>query len=206
MAHLGIFGGTFNPPHIGHLILAEEAVAQLQLDQVILVPTRQSPHKQIEGDPGAEERFELCQLATEGDERIVVSRIELDREGRSYTVETLRLLHKQRPKDELTFLVGADMACSLPSWREPKEVLSLCWLGVVEREGCSREEILEAVSSIPNARSRLKFLTAPRIDLSSTLVRKYVAAGRSVRYLVGECVARRIERAGYYRNMQRKPT
>ena len=200
MARVGLLGGTFNPPHIGHLVCAQEAWAQLGLDRVLLVPVFSPPHKEADGDPGAEVRVALCEAAVAGDPRLGVSRAEADVPGRSYTVDTLKRLHDARPEDQLTFIVGGDMAASLPSWREPQAILELCTIGAAARDGVGREELLERLDSeLPGAADRIRFFDMPRIDVSSTLIRRRVAAGEPVRYLVPDAVAAQIEREGLYR-------
>jgi nicotinate-nucleotide adenylyltransferase len=199
---IGILGGTFNPPHLAHLVCAQEAHAQLGLDRVVLMVAGVPPHKAVEQDPGAEVRFELCRLAVAGDERLAVSRAELDRAGRSFTIDTLRLLHETDPQDELTFIVGGDMARSLPTWREPEGVLSLATLAVAERAGAGvdgeRDAIQAALRPLAGA-ERVRFFGMPRIDVSSSLVRERVAAGEPIRYLVPDAVAERIAAGGLYR-------
>lgn len=199
MARVGILGGTFNPPHVAHLILAQEAHDQLGLDRVLLMPVHTPPHKELSGDPGPAVRAELCRLATRGDERLEVSTLEIDRAGPSYTVETLTALHAARPADELVFLVGGDMAHSLPTWREPEEILRLATLGVAERQGIGREDILARVAGLDPAGERIRFFDVPRLDLSSTLVRRRAAAGLGVRYLVPAAVAEYVDSHGLYR-------
>lgn len=197
---LGILGGTFNPPHIGHLICAQEALDQLALDRVVLMPAHQPPHKQVDGDPGAEARCELCRLAIEGEDRLEVSRLELERAGRSYTVDTLRTLHDQHPQDDLTFIVGGDMARSLPTWREPEAVLELATLAVAERAGAERDDIRGELRTLRGATGeRVRFFDMPRIDVSSTMLRERVATSRPIRYLVPDAVAQAIAQNGWYR-------
>jgi len=197
---LGLLGGTFNPPHIGHLVCAQEAHAQLGLDRVLLVPVHTPPHKETDGDPGVEVRVALCEAAVAGDERLGVSRAEADVPGRSYTVDTLNRLHDARPEDQLTFIVGGDMAASLPQWREPRAILELCTIGAAARDGVGRDEVLERLDrELPGASDRIRFFDMPRIDISSTLIRRRVAAGEPVRYLVPDAVAASIEREGLYR-------
>ena len=197
---VGLLGGTFNPPHIGHLVCAQEAWAQLGLDRVLLVPVFSPPHKEADGDPGVEVRVALCEAAVAGDERLGVSRAEADVPGRSYTVDTLNRLHDARPEDQLTFIVGGDMAASLPEWREPQAILELCTIGAATRDGVGREELLERLDTeLPGAADRIRFFDMPRIDVSSTLIRRRVAAGEPVRYLVPDAVAAQIEREGLYR-------
>jgi nicotinate-nucleotide adenylyltransferase len=115
--------------------------------------------------------------------------VDADRPGPSWTVDTLRRLHEQAPEHDLTFIVGGDMAYSLPTWREPEAVLELAELGVAEREGVGRADIAEALSALPGALDRVRFFEMPRIDVSSSYIRRQVAAGRPVRYLVPDAVA-----------------
>lgn len=196
---VGLLGGTFNPPHVAHLVCAQEAWAQLGLDRVLLLPVHTPPHKEVDGDPGVEHRVALCEAAVAGDERLGVSRAEVDVPGRSYTVDTLNKLHEARPEDQLTFIVGGDMAASLPEWREPRAILGLCTIGVAAREGVGSEQVLQRLESeLPGAAGRVQFFDMPRIDISSTLVRRRVAAGQPVRYLVPDAVAGYIQREGLY--------
>jgi len=195
---VGILGGSFNPPHIGHLVCAQEAHAQLGLDIVVLMPVGSAPHKQRDGDPGAELRHELCQLAVAGDERLAVSRLELDRAGPSFTVDTLRQMHEDRPDDELTFIAGADMARSLASWRDPRGLLQLARFAVAERSGVSGPQISGYLEDVGPA-ERFAFFDMPRIDISSSVVRRRAAQGESIRYLVPDEVRVAVQRHGLYR-------
>lgn len=196
---LGILGGTFNPPHLGHLVCAQEAHDQLALDRVVLMPAARPPHKQVAADPGAEVRYDLCRRAVAGDERFEVSRLELDRPGQSWTVDTLRTLRDEHPQDDLIFIVGGDMARSLPSWRDPEAVLELATLAVAERAGSEREDIRGELRGLDAAtRERVRFFEMPRIDVSSSQVRERVATGRPIRYLVPDAVAEAIAEHGWY--------
>jgi nicotinate-nucleotide adenylyltransferase len=186
---LGILGGTFNPPTLAHLLLAQEAHSQLGLDEVVLMPVFAPPHKEAAEDPGPEARAEMCRIAVGDDPRFSVSELEIERGGASYTVDTLRELHATFPGNELSFIIGGDMAFSLPTWREPGEVVALARLAVAEREGARRADILERLATIPGAVDRTDFFDLPRVDISSSLVRRRVAAGRPIRYLVPDGVA-----------------
>lgn len=199
MERVGLLGGTFNPPHIGHLICAQEAHEQLSLDAVLLVPVYAPPHKAIEADPGVQHRVALCRAAVADDPRFGVSLIEADRPGPSFTVDTLRALHAREPEHDLTFIVGGDQAHSLPAWREPTAVLTLATLAVAEREGVRRADISERLASLRVADDRVRFFDMPRLDISSSLVRRRVAADRPIRWLVPDGVATYIEREGLYR-------
>jgi nicotinate-nucleotide adenylyltransferase len=191
---LGLLGGTFNPPHIGHLICAQEARAQLGLDRVELVPVHSPPHKEVIDDPGPEVRLELCRAAVAGDEGLGVCDVEVRRPGPSFTVDTLRELDPEN--QELTFIVGGDMALSLPTWREPGEVLRMARLGVAERVWAVRADIEVRLAPLGD---RIDFFAMPRIDISSTEVRRRVAKGRPIRYLVPDAVAEAVAERGLYR-------
>jgi nicotinate-nucleotide adenylyltransferase len=204
MGDIGILGGTFNPPHMGHLVMAQEALDQLDLDRVVFMPVAVPPHKEAREDPGAAARLELCRLAVAGDERFEVSTLETDRGGASFTVDTLRELHDAEPEHDLTFIVGGDMAQSLPAWREPEAILALARLAVAEREGVRREDIARRLDSLHGG-DRVVFFDMPRIDVSSSTIRRRVAEGRPVRYLVPDPVAAAIAEHGLYRQPAGRP-
>jgi nicotinate-nucleotide adenylyltransferase len=196
---LGIFGGVFNPPHIGHLVCAQEALVRLELDEILIVAVGQAPHREVEDDPGGETRLALCQAAVEGDERLRVSRVELDRPGPSYTVDTLRAVREQRSADDdLVLLLGGDQAADLAHWHEPEEVLALAEVGVVARSDLSPDDVRARLGGLRGAEG-LRFFEMPRIDISSTLVRRRVAEGLPIRYLVPGPVERLIGERRLYR-------
>jgi nicotinate-nucleotide adenylyltransferase len=199
MARVGILGGTFNPPHIGHLVMAQEAHQQLALDHVVLMPVHTPPHKELHADPGTEVRAQLCRLAVEGDERLRVSTREINREGPSYTVQTLRAITAEQPEDELVFIVGGDMALSLPTWKEPEAILALATVAVAAREGTGRQDIAARLAGLAGVQERMRFFEMPRLDVSSSEIRRRVAAGRPVRYLVPTAVAEYLGAHGLYR-------
>jgi nicotinate-nucleotide adenylyltransferase len=194
---VGILGGAFNPPHLGHLVCAQEACAQLGLDEVAFVPVFLPPHKEVDHDPGVDVRVELTRLAVRDDSRFWVSRVEADVPGRSYTVDTLRRLHESSPADELTFIMGGDMAHALPTWHQPEAVLALATLGVAEREGIRRTDIMERLAELAGA-DKIRFFDMPRLDISSSSIRRRAASGRPIRYLVPDAVAEYITSEGLY--------
>jgi nicotinate-nucleotide adenylyltransferase len=194
---VGILGGVFNPPHIGHLVCAQEALVQLELESMLLMPVREAPHRPVEDDPGAELRAEMCQRAVAGDERVEVSRAEVEREGPSYTVNTLRQWRERSPDDEVFWIMGGDQAASLASWREPEEVLSLATIAVVPRTGWHREEVVIRLVKLKGA-AQVVFFDMPRIDVSSSMVRRRVASGKPIRYLVPDAVAELVAERGLY--------
>jgi nicotinate-nucleotide adenylyltransferase len=199
VARLGILGGSFNPPHLAHLVCASEAAAQLDLDRVLLTPVAAPPHKDADRDPGPQERLELCRLAIVGDERLGVCDVEVRRGGPSYTVDTLRELHARDPEDDLTFIVGGDIALGLPSWHEPEAVLGLARLAVAERSGAGRQDIATRLAERFADASPPVFFDMPRLDISSSQIRRRVAEGRPIRYLVPDPVAEHIARGRLYR-------
>ena len=184
---IGILGGTFNPPHLGHLICAQEAYLQLGLDRVTLVPARIPPHKPVEDEPGAAHRLALCRLAIGRDERFAVSDLEINRQGPSYTVDTLEELHSSAPDQELFLIVGGDIAAGLPTWHRPERVLSLATLAVAKRRGTPKAAVDEALSSLPGG-ERTCFFPMPRIGISSTMLRDRVRAHEPIRYYVPDAV------------------
>jgi nicotinate-nucleotide adenylyltransferase len=162
------------------------------------MPVGAASHKEIEQDAGREARYELCRLAIAGDERLTVSRREIDSDRPSYTVDTLRAMREDAPEDELVFIMGGDEAKSLSEWREPEEVLRLATVAVAEREPARREQVSAALAGLEGS-ERVIFFSMPVIDVSSTLVRERVAAGRPIRYLVPGAVADYIDQKGLYR-------
>jgi nicotinate-nucleotide adenylyltransferase len=180
------------------LVCAQEAYEQLELDEVVLMPVGEAPHREIEKDPGAELRAVLCEAAVDGAQWLTVSRVEVERGGQTYTVETLAELTQRNPETEYVFVLGADQARRLAGWREPERVLELAELAVAERSGASVDEVRETVAALGGG-GRMKTFAMPRIDVSSTEIRARIATGRPYRFLVPERVAEIIEREGLYR-------
>ncbi|MDX6649608.1 MAG: nicotinate-nucleotide adenylyltransferase [Solirubrobacteraceae bacterium] len=197
MARLGILGGTFNPPHVGHLLCAQEARVRLDLDAVLLMPVASPPHKPLRDDPGPERRLEMCRLAAAEEDWLEASDLEVSRGGPSYTVDTLEALHDSHPEDELTWIAGGDMALSLPAWRDPERVLSLARFAVAERGEARRADIERALAGL-EGRHSVVFFEMPRIDVSSSTVRDRVAAGLPVRWLVPDAVGAYVREHGLY--------
>jgi nicotinate-nucleotide adenylyltransferase len=176
---VGILGGTFDPPHHGHLIAAQDAITDLELDKVIFIPAAVPPHKQRNQVSAPPIRLRMIEAATRGDERFEVSDVELRRTGPSYTVDTLRELRAARPGDQFFLLLGVDQVREFQSWREPDEVLRQAALIMLARAGIEDAgggDIVEQTVRVT------------RIDVSSTLIRDRVRAGRPIRYLVPAAV------------------
>ena len=184
----GILGGTFNPIHTGHLLLAETARDALALDRVLFIPARQPPHKSAKGLlPGAV-RYELVQLAIRDHPAFVASDIELQRDDVSYSLETVQILSKQLPSAKLFLLIGQDMLSV--RWKGWEEITSLCTLVVAHRPG----------AAAPRRQKGLKWLPMPQVEIASSDIRTRLKAGRSIRYLVPAAVERYIrERTLYQR-------
>ncbi len=195
---VGILGGAFNPPHIGHLVCAQEALIQLELERVLFVPVGEAPHRELEADPGPEVRLEMVELAIAGDPRFATSRLEIDREGPSYTVDTLRELGASAPDDELFLILGGDQAAALPQWHEPEQVLELAQVAVAERTNWSRNAVGIKVGRLKGA-ERIRYLDMPIIQVSSTSLRRRIGDGRPIRYLVPDGIVDHIAANDLYR-------
>lgn len=197
---LGVFGGSFDPIHLGHLRLAEEAREGFALDRVLFVPTWVSPFKTGHVTTPPEHRLEMVRLATAHNAAFAYSAIECIREGTSYTVDTLRTLQAENPSAELWFLTGTDAIADLPRWREPEEVLRLTRFAVATRAGTTVEEAQAKLSHLPGAwQDRISFFPMTNIDISSTDIRSRLATGRSVRYLLPPDVEQYIAAQGLYK-------
>jgi nicotinate-nucleotide adenylyltransferase len=189
---LGVLGGSFNPPHRGHIELARHARPELALDRVLLAPARISPGKPVEDDPGPGHRLEMCRLAAADVEGVEVCALEIEREGPSYTVDTLRTLHAAHPHTELTFILGADVAATLPAWHEAAELPALARFAVALRPDVEHRPDPAGFSSASHsdpAGFPIVHLHMPMIDASSSLVRERVRRGLPVEELVGPAVA-----------------
>ena len=197
MTRIGILGGTFNPPHLGHLICGQEALLQLDLDRILMIPAGLPPHKPVDEDPGPVHRLELCRRAVQGDERFEVSALEMERDGPSYTVDTLAKLHQIAPDSELYLILGGDAAAGLSAWRDPERVLSLATLAIARRRGTSREAIDITLSQVRGG-ERARFVRMPRIEISSTEIRERVQRHQSIKYLVPDAVASYIDEHQLY--------
>jgi nicotinate-nucleotide adenylyltransferase len=196
---IGIFGGTFNPPHLGHLVCAQEGYLRLGLQRVFLVPARIPPHKPVDDEPGVGHRLEMTRIASEGSDWLEVSELEVQREGPSYTVDTLEELHSRTPDSELFLIVGADVAAGMPKWRDPERVLSLATLAVAERPGTARSAVEGALHAIQGG-EHATFFEMPEIGISSTMLRDRVRAGQPTRYLMPDAVRSYIDQHSLYRS------
>lgn len=191
---LGIFGGSFDPPHIGHLLVADNACEQLRLDRLVFVPAGMQPLKAGRAVADAPQRLEMVRLLADGDPRFEVSAAEVDRSGLSFSVETLTHFALEYPDAERFFLVGADVLSSFARWREPQRVLELATLVVLQRADADPPALPPGMDS-----RSLRRLETRRVDISSTEVRSRVRQGKSIRGFVTDNVAAYIARNGLYR-------
>lgn len=194
---IGVFGGTFDPPHVGHLVVAQDAHAQLGLDRLLLVPARIPPHKPEGAAASAALRLEMLRSAVEGDARFEVDDLELRRDGPSYTVDTLRALGGRWPDAEFFLIIGADQFREFGGWRDAGAIVGMATLVVLARDGLELAGASRALAEAGVAAEWTR-LEPTRIDVSSTMVRERVRAGRPIRYLVPDVVRAVIEREGLY--------
>lgn len=199
---LGIFGGSFDPVHYGHLLLAETCREQCALDQVWLLPAAASPFKQDRHIAAARHRLDMLRLAVGGHPAMQISTLEIDRGGVSYTVETLTAIHAQQPEAELFLLMGADAVTDLPQWRAAARICELAIPVVVRRAGAA-EPSFDALQTVTSPQRlelfRAHQVTMPIVELSSTDIRTRVARGQSIRYRTPRAVEKYIESHGLYR-------
>lgn len=197
---IGVLGGSFDPIHLAHLVMAECVREALGLDVALFVPVAEQPLKVGRPVTPAEHRVTMVELAIAGNAHFALSRVEVDRPGPSYTVDTLRLLREgwRGPGEtEMWFIVGADSLATLPKWRDPASILAQARLAVVKRPGIT-PDMAALDATLPQLRDRIDWVDAPLIDISATDMRQRVSEGRSIRYRVPEAVREYIEREGLY--------
>lgn len=199
LVRLGVFGGTFDPPHIGHLVIAEQAMGQLGLDRVLFVPVGVPPHKLAEAVTPAEVRLEMVRAAVAGNPGFAISDMEVRRAGPSFTVDTLCTLRTCRPDDEVFCLIGSDSAVQLHTWHDPGRLYRMATFAVVMRPGWPSAQLDTWLATQPPAmRPRFRIVEVPLLAVASRDLREAAAAGRSIRYLVPEAVRLVIARHGLY--------
>lgn len=196
---LGIFGGTFDPPHIGHQILAAEAYDQLNLDKVLWVLTPNPPHKNDQEITSLEARLKMVKASIAENERFELSRVEMDRQPPHYSVDTLSILAERYPSAELIYLVGSDSLIDLHTWHKPDEFVAACdGIGVMCRPG-EELELRKLEEQTPGVSAKLLFIDAPLLEISSTEIRSRIVKGLTYRYYLPEVVYRIIEDDRLYR-------
>lgn len=199
---IGIMGGTFNPIHNGHLVLAQTAYEQFDLDQILFMPTKNPYYKKLNQSATLENRTSMVKLAIEDNPAFVFSDLELLREGNTYTVETLRILTEENPNAEYYFIMGADSLYQFETWKEPEEILSLATILVAARDDVSTHAIEGQIEYLENKYddANIKCLFTPNLEISSNNLRKRCREGRSIRYLLPKEVEAYILEQGLYCN------
>jgi nicotinate-nucleotide adenylyltransferase len=203
VTRLGLLGGTFDPPHYGHLVAAQEVAWRLALDQVLFLPARQNPLKRGEASSPAEDRCEMVRLAIEGNPRFALSRLDLDRPPPSYTADLLQALAS--PERELFFVVGADILPELHRWRDPGEILRLARLVIVNRPGSLAPDLTRLNQLSPGAGSGARLVEIPGLAIASRELRERVRSRVPIRYLTPPAVERYIAEHGLYRTHPFEP-
>ncbi len=184
MQTIGIFGGTFDPPHLGHLILAAEAHAQLGLDRLLWVLTPDPPHKQGQSIASLNHRLAMVRLAIDGDPQFELSTVDMDRPGPHYALDTVRIIAKQNPRAELIYLMGGDSLRDLPLWHRPVDFLAACHvIGVMRRPG-DAIDLPSLEKKIPGLPDKVRFVEAPLLEIAAHEIRARVAGGRPFRYFL----------------------
>lgn len=196
---LGMLGGTFNPIHLGHIGLAQAFISSLGLDRVLLIPASVPPHKEAPRLASAQDRFNMCQIAARGHDKIEACRLELERDGKSYTADTLRSLKELYPKAQLYLITGADMFLTLQDWREPETIFSLATICTAPRGGAGRETLMEHAKFLKTLGARCEVLKEPIMQVSSSTIRQAAASGGDAAPLTGAGVAEYIRTNGLYK-------
>jgi nicotinate-nucleotide adenylyltransferase len=196
---IGIFGGTFDPPHVGHLILAEECRSQLQLDLLLWAVTDNPPHKRYTNVSPVEQRVALVEKAIQGNPAFHLSRIDIDRPGPHYAIDTMNLLHKEYPDSQLFYLMGGDSLHDLPTWQRPQDFLRVCdGIGVMRRH--EDEVDLESLEKVmPGISKKVNIVEAPILEISSKQIRQRIAEGMGYRYYLRDAVYKAIADLGLYK-------
>jgi GTP-binding protein len=196
---IGILGGTFDPVHLGHMMIAEEAKTALELKEVILIPAGQPMSKSNENVTSAKHRLEMLKLAVEGSPYLKVSAVETERKGPSYTADTIAEIRKKSGRgDELYFILGWDSLAQLPDWHEPSRIIAMCTLVVVPRPGYAKPRLKTLEGVLPGISDKVIFLEKPRVDISATEIRELAAKGESIDHLVPDKVAAYIKKNKLY--------
>lgn len=198
MERIGILGGTFDPPHVGHLILAQHAVDAIGLTRLLFMPAADPPHKQQETKTPVNHRLAMLECATLDNAQFSISRVDVDRPGPHYSVDMLRLVQVEYPQANLYFIMGGDSLRDLPKWHKPQELISLCRIAVMRRpQSVISVDMHSAI--LPELEERLTIVDAPLIDISSTAIVARIEAGLSIRYLVPDAVLSYINTNQLYR-------
>lgn len=196
---LGIMGGTFDPVHYGHMVAAETARVEFGLDRVLFIPTGSPLHKENRSISDANLRYEMVEMSIQSNNNFMVSRMEIDREGTTYTVDTLRILHDIFPQQELHFITGTDALKEMLTWHEHEEIIRLAKIIGVSRPGYDSKNLIEKISrKYPFTKNRITQIEIPALAISSTDIRMRVASNKPIRYLLPDEVRLFIKNKGIY--------
>ncbi|HEX7102032.1 MAG TPA: nicotinate-nucleotide adenylyltransferase [Nitrolancea sp.] len=194
---LGILGGTFDPVHLGHLIIAEELKFRLELEHVLFLPSRRPPHKTLQEISPNADRMTMLELAIEGNPHFGISTVDMHREGLSFTSDSLAIIRDEHPETDIFFLMGQDSLRDLPSWHEPNFIAERARLGVALRPGVE-VDVDAILRAVPAARGRLQLIPVPLIQISSREIRRRVYHGEPITYQVPRAVEDHIRKVGLY--------
>lgn len=196
---IGLFGGTFDPPHLGHLILASEAYSQLNLNRLLWVLNPDPPHKQDQIITSVEHRLAMLELSIQDNPTFELSRIELDRPGPYYTVDTVKSIMDQYPDADVTPIIGSDSLRDLPKWHRPNELIQAChWIGVMRRHPSEQENFTVLEDELPGISSKVHYVDAPLLEIASREIRARITSGRPFRYYLHPAVYEYIENNHVY--------
>ncbi len=203
MRKIGIMGGTFNPIHIAHLILAESTYDQLNLDKILIMPSKNPPHKIHENILSDEHRIQMILLAIENNPHFELSKMELERDGLTYTAETLEGLTKQYPEDEYYFILGADSLLQIEQWKDPEIIFQLSHIVAAGRDLLPRNEMVEQINHLTEKFDAIiHYLQIPNMDISSKSLRQSKKDGKSIRYYVPDKVEQYILEHQLYQDQE----
>jgi nicotinate-nucleotide adenylyltransferase len=196
---IGIFGGTFDPPHVGHLILAEECRTQLKLDRLLWVVTDNPPHKRYVSISPIEDRVKLVEQAITGNEAFVLSRVDIDRPTPHFAIDTVSILKNENPEAQFFYLMGGDSLHDLPTWNRPNDFIKLCdGIGVMRRHA-DQVDLASLEKLLPGISQKVLIVDAPILEISSKEIRQRINEGQGYRYYLRDAVYRAVLDLGLYR-------
>lgn len=203
MKKVGIMGGTFNPIHTAHLILAENAYEQFRLDQIVFMPSKQPAYKDLGDIIAKEHRQKMIELAIEGNPHFSIDTMEYEREGNTYTADTLIELHQKYPDNEYYFIVGGDSLYQLEHWNRPQVILSLAHILAAQREDITDDRMIAKIDELEESfHADIRLIHIPQFDISSNMIRERLREGKTVRYFVPEKVDDYIREHGLYQKKE----
>ncbi len=196
---IGIFGGTFDPPHVGHLILAEECRTQLNLDRLLWVVTDNPPHKHYVSVSPIEDRVKLVQKAIKGNNAFMLSRVDIDRPGPHFAIDTMKILKQENPEAYFFYLMGGDSLHDLPTWNRPQDFIEICdGIGVMRRHA-DQVDLASLETVLPGISKKVQIVDAPILEISSKQIRQRINENQGFRYYLRDAVYRAVMEMGLYK-------